>query len=55
MTIPKEGITLHRANANANANAITRQRQSLLAFGDVYPQILKRGKKNALSVSIRFR
>lgn len=51
MTIPKESITLHRANVNA----ITRQRQSLLAFGDVYPNILKRGKKSALSVSIRFR
>lgn len=50
MTIPKEGITLHRANANA----ITRQRQSLLAFRDVYPQILKRGEKSAFSVSIRF-
>ncbi len=51
MRIPKEGIRLHRENVNA----ITRQRQSLLAFGDAYPQILERGKKSALSVSIRFR
>lgn len=41
MTIPKEGIRLH----GANVNAITQQRQPLLAFGDAYPKILKRDKK----------
>ncbi len=41
MRIPKEGIRLH----GVNVNAITQQRQPLLAFGDAYPKILKRDKK----------
>lgn len=51
MRIPKEGIRLH----GVNVNAITQQRQPLLAFGDAYPKILKRGKNSAVKASIRFR
>lgn len=51
MRIPNEDIRLH----GANVNTITQQCQSLLAFGDAYPKILKGGKNSAVTASIRFR